>query len=67
MDFSLLKLVKFSFLFFLLFATGFITPVNKDYHKDFRFYVAQHDITVSCRNMPSHMVVQTDERRYRGG
>jgi len=30
--FSLLKLVKFSFLFFL-FATGFITPVNKDYHK----------------------------------
>ena len=32
MRFSLLKLVKFSFLFFLLFATGFITPVNKDYH-----------------------------------
>jgi len=28
--FSLLKLVKFSF--FLLFATGFISPVNKDYH-----------------------------------
>jgi len=31
--FSLLKLVKFSFPFFLLFATGFITPVNKDYQK----------------------------------
>jgi len=31
MGFSLLKLVKFSFVFFLLFATGFITPVNKDY------------------------------------
>jgi len=31
MRFSLLKLVKFLF-FFLLFATGFITPVNKDYH-----------------------------------
>jgi len=32
MGLSLLKLVKFSFLF-LLFATGFITPVNKDYQK----------------------------------
>jgi len=30
--FSLLKLVKF-FFFFLLFATGFITAVNKDYQK----------------------------------
>jgi len=30
MRFSLLKLVKF-ILFFILFATGFITPVNKDY------------------------------------
>jgi len=30
MSFSLLKLVKFSFLF-ILFATGFITQVNKDY------------------------------------
>jgi len=30
---SLVKLVKFSFLFFLLFATGFIIPVNKAYHK----------------------------------
>jgi len=29
--FSLFKLVKFSFLFSLLVATGFITPVNKDY------------------------------------
>jgi len=28
---SLVKLVKFSFLFFLLFATSFIIPVNKDY------------------------------------
>jgi len=28
--FSLFKLVKF-FSFFLLFATGFITPVNKDH------------------------------------
>ena len=28
---SLVKL-KFSFLFFRLFATGFIIPVNKDYH-----------------------------------
>jgi len=30
---TLFKLVKFSF-FPILFATGFITPVNKDYHND---------------------------------
>jgi len=37
MRFSLLNLVSF-FSFFLLFATGFITPVNKDYQ-----YVFQKD------------------------
>jgi len=34
MGFSSLKLVKFSFLFFL-FATGFITSVKKDYQTGF--------------------------------
>jgi len=39
--FSLLKLVKFSFLFYLLFATGFITPVHKDYQKCHSFYLVK--------------------------
>jgi len=45
--FSLLKLVKFSFLFFSYLLLVFITPVNKDYQYCylFTYYVVYVNVT----------------------
>jgi len=55
MRFSVLKLVKFSFPFFLLFAIGFITPVNKYYQK----------IIVSCICDIQHYIYSVNSLRLR--